>query len=355
MNSFQTIILGIFGFFIIIGLVVVATQKSKGGPEAAQVSMWGTTEREAVEEIVRASFDPETLKVAYREVSESALDQELIEALAAGRGPDMLLLPLDLLARYIDKLQFIPYTSYSERSYKDTFIQEADLFLFSKGIAALPFSVDPLIMYFNRDLLDEGGIAQAPKFWAEFLAIGNEVTQKDDDGNISRSAVALGEYRNISFAREILATLFMQGGNPIVDRSPSGTKVTFTKNGTGPILDFYTEFANPLKPSYSWNRSLPNSRSAFLSSKLAIYFGMASEYEGLLKANPNLNFDVAVFPRPRSASVGITYGKLTGVAILRTTSSPSTQRAALPYLRFFSPPESLATMPPTVFISRLAV
>lgn len=325
MNSFQTIILGIFGFFIIAGLLAVALAKQHGGPDAVSLSLWGALQKSAVEEIIRGSFDAETLRVSYREVPEEALDKELIEALAAGRGPDMVLLPLEFSLRFRDKLQLIPYASYSERAYKDAFVQEGDLFLTLQGIIALPFALDPLVMYWNRDFLDEAGIAAPPKYWDEFLSLARELTEKDDLGNLSRSAVSLGEYRNVSHAKEILAALFLQGGNQIVATGESGRRVTLNQAGSGPIVDFFTEFANPQKPLYSWNRSLPASKNRFLASKLAIYFGLGSEYAELRKGNPNVDFDVALFPRPRSASVGLTYGRLTGVAVLRT--SPNRAKA----------------------------
>lgn len=320
MNNFQTIVLGIFAFFIIAGLLAVALVKQNQGRNLVSISIWGTIERNAVEEVIRLSFpDPETLKVFYSEIPENSFDRDLIEALAVDRGPDMILLPLPFLARHKNKLNGIPYSVYTERAFKDAFIQEGDLFLFPTGIAALPFSLDPLVMYFNRDLLDEAGISVAPKFWDEFLALGRDFTRRDDSGNITRSAVALGEYRNINHAREILAALFLQGGNPITETGPSGTLVTLKGSAMTRVLDFYTEFANPQKPVYSWNRSFQSSKEEFLAARLAIYFGFGSEYKELLRGNPNLNFDVASFPRPRDASVGITYGKLTGISILRTS------------------------------------
>ncbi len=323
MNSFQSIILGIFGFFIIAGLLAVALVKQRGGADVVSLSVWGSVPRESVEPLIQSFWTGDKLKVSYHEIAEGSLDQDLLEALAAGRGPDMILLPLELLTRYKDKLQIIPYSTYTERDFKDTFIQEADLFSSPKGIFALPFSLDPLVMYFNRDLIDEAGMSEAPRFWDEFIALGRDLTKKDDSGNISRSAVALGEYRNINHAREILAALFLQGGNPIIGKGNSRDSVMLNRSGASSILDFYTEFANPQKPVYSWNRSLPSSRDEFLAASLGVYFGLGSEYEGLRRGNPNLDFDVALFPRPRNASVGITYGKLTGVAILKTASSPA--------------------------------
>lgn len=324
MNSFQTIVLGIFGFFIIAGLLVIATVKSRGGEEMVTVTLWGVRPSEEVNGLITYYFAKnKTVGVSYKEIGEDSIDDELIEALAAGRGPDMVLLPTELLLRYRDKITPIPYANYTERQFRDTFIQEGDLFLMPEGLAALPFSLDPLVMYYNRDMLDEAGIVTPPKFWDEFLTLANKLSVKDRLGNVSQSAVALGEFKNIAHAKEILTALFLQGGNPIFASDGSSLRGSLGGQNTAAILDFYTEFANPLKPVYSWNRALPNSKSQFLSSRLAVYFGMGSEYQELRRGNPNLNFDVALLPRPRDAALGITYGKLTGISVLRTSRAPS--------------------------------
>src|SRR3989338_6832173 len=115
MNSFQTLVLGIFGFFIIAGLLVIATVKSSGKEEKAVVSMWGVRPGDEVGTFLEAFFeDSETLAVTYQEISESIIDEQLVEAFAAGRGPDMVLLPAELLLRYRDKITLIPYANYTE-------------------------------------------------------------------------------------------------------------------------------------------------------------------------------------------------------------------------------------------------
>ena len=48
---------------------------------------------------------------------------------------------------------------------------------------------------------------------------------------------------------------------------------------TRSVLTYYTDFANPLKSVYSWNRSFSSSRDAFLAQNLAVYFGPGSEIE----------------------------------------------------------------------------
>jgi maltose-binding protein MalE len=43
------------------------------------------------------------LKVKYEEKDISTIDAELVEAIAVGSGPDVILIPQDLEKRYLDK------------------------------------------------------------------------------------------------------------------------------------------------------------------------------------------------------------------------------------------------------------
>lgn len=321
MTTFQTIVLGIFGFFVVAGLIVLAMTKAQGGgAESVTLTLWGTAPGSAIREILDKNF-PEKgpIRVVYEEKSAATIDTDLVEALASGAGPDMLLLPPELLVRHRGKLMPIPYANYTERQYKDTFIAGADVFLQPDGIYALPISVDPLLMYWNRDALDEAGIATPPKYWDEFLLLATRITRRDRVGNISRAAVSLGEYRNVTNAKEIIAALLLQAGNPIIASLGGGFSPTLDRQDSQSVINFYTEFANPVKPVYSWNRSMPESRQPFLSERLAIYFGFGSELAELRRGNANLNFDVSPFPAPRNATISITYGKLLGAAMLRRT------------------------------------
>ena len=328
MNSFQTIVLGIFGFFIIAGLIVIATVKANdSNDQAVTVTLWGTVSSEYMGEVIDKNFDSDVMTVQYSEFPEGALDSQLVEALASGYGPDALILPAELIMRHQGKLVPVPYANLTERQFRDSYIQGAEIFLGPTGALALPFSVDPLVMYYNRDILESEGLVAAPRFWDEFLTLGGKLTRRDSIGNISRSAVALGEFRNISHAKEIIAALLFQSGNPIIGLE-EGKLVSKLESNSASVLDFYTEFANSQKPSYSWNRAQKPSREAFTSSRLAIYFGFGSELKAIRQQNPNLNFDVAAFPNPRGTELPLTYGKISGIAVMRSSRNPSAALSA---------------------------
>lgn len=323
-SAFQAVVLAIFGVSLVAGLVVLATAKNKDKGSGVPVLIWGTIAAADFNNAIRdLTQGNKGLKLTYVEKRLESFDQDLLETLAKGIGPDVILLSQDLILRHGDKMSPISYATMPLRTFKDTFIQEGELFLRPEGALAIPFAVDPLVMYWNRDLLTNQGISRPPVTWDEFLTLVPKLTQKDKSQNIIRSGVSLGEFRNIVNAKEIIAALFLQTGNSIVSPSSSGfgfasTIAPVTLSTVGAI-NFYTDFANPVKPNYSWNRALPNSRDLFAAGKLAFYFGFASESSKIRNKNPNLNFDLTFFPQPKGSAVTVTFGKMWGLAVLNNS------------------------------------
>lgn len=325
-SPFQAIVLAIFGIAIIAGVVVLATTKGSNKGDSIPVVIWGTMPSASFNSATAGFKDSKiNVKITYVEKRPESFDRDLIEALASGVGPDAMLLPQDLITRYRDKIISIPFSSMPLATFRSTFIEEGELFLGGEGILALPFSVDPMVMYWNRDLLSNAGVTLPPKTWDEFITLVPKLTLKDKSQNILKSGLALGEFRNITNAKEIISALLMQTGNSITSYTSDGLLVTLspaTLGSTGAI-NFYTDFANPVKPDYSWNRSLPNSVDMFSAGDLAFYFGFTSEIGRIRDKNPNLNFDVTFFPQPKSAPVAITFGRMQGLSVLKNSRNIS--------------------------------
>ena len=336
MNFFQLGVLIFFGFFIIFGVLVfsgiVPFFDTAPDGVGGEVVLWGTVSAELLrvplDELNSANKD--VFSVRYEEQSEETFDTELVEALASGTGPDMILLPDNLLVRHENKLLPLPYAQMSARTFRDTYAEGSELYLGNTGVLALPFSIDPMVMYWNRDLFTNAGIAEPPKEWDAFLSLAGTLTKKDAALNISQSTIALGDFSNVRNAKDILAMLIIQAGNPIVEVSEGVRRVALRDQRglvTPPAqsaLRFYTEFSNPSTPVYSWNRSLPNSRDMFSAGDLAVYFGRASERHSIAAQSPRLNFDVAPVPQIKDVERKTTFAALTGVAVLKNSRNPQT-------------------------------
>ncbi len=328
MKSFHIIVLGIFIFLAVAGLLAFTLLGGVGkGSAIGKVLVWGTLPQEAMNDTLsdirglRSDFED----VVYVEKDATTYDRDLIEALAAGKGPDLFLLRQDDILRYADKTIRIPYANFSKRAFQDAFIEEGELYLTNEGSVGIPFVVDPLVMYWNRDLFSTAGVSKPPQYWDEFLTLAPRLTTRTPSNTITRSAVALGEYANIPNAKELISALFMQAGTPIVATLPDGMlrsvladKFDLPLPPAESSMNFYTEFSNPSKAAYSWNRALPNARDAFAAGDLAMYFGFASELPVIRNANANLNFAVAIIPQVRDNKTASTFGRLYAFAVSKS-------------------------------------
>ncbi len=326
MSKFQIITLGIFILAIIGGVVAFATFKGSTSSSALpSITIWGTfssdTFNQYVAKINNTLAQPLTIK--YVQESPDKFSQDFVAALARGTGPDAILITADMILPHQDKLISIPYSALSQRTFYDSYIQEANIYLSSNGTLAIPFTVDPLVMYWNRDVFNAAGQTTYPKNWGDFTALGNILTVKDQNGTISKSAVAMGTFNNIVNARELFGTLLLQSGNPITAISgglPASTLVAAQASSES-TLQFFGQFADPSNVNYSWNRAMPDDKIAFLSGTLATYFGFASEIKDIRAKNPNLNFDVAPLPQYKTGGRATSYARMHGLSIVRTSSN----------------------------------
>lgn len=330
LKGFQLIVLIVFGACAIAGIAAFALYRSSGSDDGInEVAVWGTLPDDVIDRVVQ-QYNESTgsrFRITYESFREEAFDQELTEAIAEGRGPDAVIISEQHILRHEAKLLAVPYESYSEQQFRSTFIEAGELFMTPNGIVALPITVDPLVLYWNRTLFADAGIALPPTSWAALPSLIEKLTVRTDTNTITQSTLALGTFDNITNARDIITALLLQSGNEIVDRDPTlGIRSALSVGAPGEAvrpaesaLRFYTSLVNPVSELYSWNAALPASREAFLAGDLGMYIGRASELFELQEQNPNLNFDVALLPQA-DTSARKTYGEVYGVAAVRTTN-----------------------------------
>lgn len=333
-SPFQIILFVVLGVAIIVGVLVFSVQRSSTNTKKVEVSIWGTLDEDIIRGFINEinKIEKNTVNVVYTQFSDGDFEEELVEALAADTGPDLVFMSTDLLMKHENKLFNIEYDFYPQQDYKQTFIEAGDVLLKADGITGLPFVIDPLVMYWNRTALNNEGFSQAPSYWDEVVTQVPQLVDQDTSFNIKKAGIALGELRNIKHGKQILITLIMQAGNPIIFRNPDETRdrkfisslddrLGYALKPAEAAVTFFTQFSNPTKKQYSWNRALPISEEMFLTGDLAFYLGYASEYSVLQRKNPNLNFDVAVVPQSRSGDAKSVNANLIFIGIVK--SSPN--------------------------------
>lgn len=339
MSNFQTILVAVFLAFFVFAVLIFSGVIDLGEPKGStalqgRVAIWGTFRGSSMSGILNnIGLANRDLSVNYIQKDPSTYQQELIEAFANNAGPDLFIITPDMIAKNNNFIYKIPYVSYPEKSFRDTFIDGGDIYIDSEGIVGFPLVVDPIVLYYNKDILSNEGVVAPIKTWDELFTLGSTLTKKDNNGFISQSIIALGQYDNINNVKDILATLLIQNNNLIVKRSTDDQdKIIYTSLlNSNPsrlsvtpmeaVIKFFTEFSNPSNTAYSWNRSLPNSLDMFTSGKLAFYIGRASELFKIESMNPNLSFDVTQIPQIKNSTIKRTYGEIYGVVINKNSAN----------------------------------
>ncbi len=342
MRPFQIILIAIFAIIAVISIVLLSGYTQPVSEEELvygnQVIIWGTLDPIVMDRLFQNIMqeDKPFGAVSYRRIDEASFDDEFLNAVAEGRSPDMIILSSEDLVKYKAKLLPIPYENYPVRTFRDTFVDGAEIFALREGVYAIPFAVDPLMMYWNRDIFASNGIAEAPRTWEQVVNnVVPKTTVRDAGRNITQSGIAFGEFRNVLRAKDMLVMLALQSGSASITENERGFVIGLNENtvagGRAPLessLQFFTDFSNANSASYSWNRALPQDTQAFTAGDLALYFGRASEAAGIDSKNPNLNFDITTVPQGGQATARRGYGTFYGFAIPRASANVNGAYAA---------------------------
>lgn len=336
MNNFQTILIAVFIAFFVFAVMIfsgflpIGNSNTSNAPQG-RVAIWGTFPSggdlgKTIDTLNGGGSN--ALSVSYIQKPQANYEQSLIEAFANGTGPDLFFMSPDMILKNQNFISTIPYATYPENTFRSNFIDGADIYLSKAGIIGLPVVVDPLVLYYNKNILSNNGIAKPPTYWSELSSLNSTLTNSKNDGTILTSMIALGAFDNINNAKDILAMLLLQSGDSIVSRQSNDVPFSVFNQSfnqsTSPaqaVMDFYTSFSNPSLQSYSWNRAMPQSRDAFTAGKLAFYIGRASEIHDIESVNPNLSFDVTQILQTQGTNILRTEGPIYALSINKKSTN----------------------------------
>lgn len=323
----QIIVTSIFILFGVIGVIVfsVSSTKDSGQNQNVRVSVWGILPKEVIVPVIdKINLEkPGSINMDYEAFdSVEDLEKSFIEALLENtQVPDGIIISHDLLLKLKKRLSLIAWSRVSQRDLQNNFIEGGELFFDKTGTYAIPFLVDPLVLYWNRDIFNSALVTNPPQTWEEVLNLTGTFTERNTNKTIKKTTIALGEYQNILHAKEIISALALQVGASFIASGQNGLvpNVLQADGSTGkpPLetaLGFFTQFADPSLPIFSWSRALPDSLLMFLRGDSAMYIGFGSEALDIRAKNPNLNFDIALLPQAKDTKK-LTYGKIYGIAI----------------------------------------
>ena len=225
-------------------------------------------------------------------------------------------------------------------TFRDIFVDVAfQDFVDEDGIYAIPFYVDTLALYYNKDFFNSAAIPMPPATWDEFLNDVEKLTKRDKWGNIERAGIAMGTAENINRSTDILSLLMLQTGAEMTDEAHTKAafnQVTYLEGqsfrpGTD-ALRFYTDFSNPTKRIYSWNRQMPYSIDAFYQGKAATMINYSHRINTIKSRSPYLNFGIASVPQIKDRKFDVNYANYWGQAVSKKSRYPEAAWKLILYL-----------------------
>lgn len=309
-NKLFYILIGAVVFIVFITVVIIVGNVGGGGSESATLEFWGVFDtRQDFARVISGFQKAESgIRVNYKQFSYEDYEKALVDALAAGTGPDVIMVHHTWLAKHRDKLTSMPEVS-KKKDYKfmmptqfrEQFVEVADKdLIYQDKIYALPLYVDTLALFYNRDMFNTAGITKPPESWEEFNTDIGLLTKFDPKGNIIQAGAAMGTSRNINRSTDILAALMIQNGTQMTNSSntaASFTRTVSSKRVGENALEYYTDFANPLKAVYTWNGQEHYSIDAFVEGRVAMMFNYSHQIPVVRGRFERLNFGVAPFPQ----------------------------------------------------------
>ncbi len=320
----QKILIGVVAFVVIVFLLVLIGVlpglKKETNQIKATLQFWGVYDSRQVYESAIADFGNlyPGVEVNYRGFSNEAdYETALLNALAAGKGPDIFMVRNLNLLRDIAKIAPAPVTKFSLLGLRNLFPQivESDFAPDGKNIYGLPLSIDTLALIYNQDLWNGAAITAPPKTWAEFEALIPKLVKKSGV-SVTRAAAALGgSLKSMETAPDVLSLLMLQSGTEMLSRDLSSA--SFASSDGEEALNFYLKFSDPKNADYTWNDEMKKAREAFAAGEVAMIFDYASAVSQIKSKNILLNLGVAETPQPAGAESAITFGNYWGYAVSR--------------------------------------
>lgn len=308
----------------------------------AKLEFWGLYDDQGIWQPIFDAFKKDNPGVSfnYTKMNPDTYESDLLEALASGKNPDIIMFHSSWLPKHGNKISPLSQTLMTLKQFQETFPDVAVTdFVTQSQIYALPIWTDALTMFYNKDLFNTANVATPPKTWDEFIKTIQKLSSKDKSGNLVKSGTALGTADNVNHAADILGLLMIQSGAKMI--SDDGTEAAFDRevNVNGSVflpgesaLRFYTDFSSPKTGAYSWNNSQPNSLDAFTSGKTAIIFEYALNLPKVKEKNPNLQLGIAAMPQLAGAAKTVNYADFWGYSVPLVSKNPGAAWNFLVYL-----------------------
>lgn len=312
-NRLMFILIGV-GAVVVLAVVIFLNLQPKQTANAVTLTVWGTDSHAVMDPLIAAYNQVRpNVTIKYSPVDQANYADVLLRAFAAGQGPDVFMLGNHDLRKF-EYLMAAPDATQFAAAQVDSLFPRAvtDDFVDGGQVYALPLYMDTLALIYNRDMLDQAGIAKPPATWQDFLADVPLLRKTNAQGQLTATAAAIGGTEGtVPNASDLVALLMLQNG--AVMNTPQGT-ASFA-GGTGlQAFQFYLDFANPASAAYTWSEAQGNGADNFLAGRTAIVFDYHDNLKAYKARSPFLNYAAAPMPQASSGQT-VNYPAYKGLGV----------------------------------------
>ena len=341
MSRNQKIIIGAVGFVVVFFVLVflgwipgLRNNNGLNSGKKVELAFWGVADSVVMQNVIEYYQEyHQNVVVFYTQFDESNYEKKLIDAMAAGESPDILMFRNHWLVKHGGKIVSAPTDKISLTQFRNLFpkVVEQD-FVDNNNIYSLPLYIDTLVFIYNKDIFDAKSIAIPPRTWSEFQSLVPRLREMSALGKINKSAGAIGgSEKSINTASDLLNLIMMQLTN-------QQGEIDFERAALE-ALNFYTQFSDATNGSYTWNDGLGNSRETFGAGKTAVIFDYSSTVFNLKDKNPFLDIGVSEMLQPSDNGDSMNYADYYGLSV---SNQSKNARTAWDFILSFTTDPSLS-------------
>lgn len=337
-GKFKKLLKFLLGFILITGfiaiIVLIVLPKITKIPLGGQVTLtyWGLWEDNGIMQGIISDFEREnpSIKVEYSKQNPKQYKDRLLTRINNDTGPDIFRFHNTWYPMISKVLLPIPKDIISKEEFSRNYYPVAQKDLIKNGaIYGIPLEIDTLALFINKSLSQSAGLS-APVTWNDFINNARAMTVKDENNKIKTAGAAMGTYKNVTHAPDILSLLFLQNGVDFNNVEKSSDRIQGA-------LSFYTSFATD--QNNIWDNTLDSSILAFSKGNLGMFFGYSWDYFTIKQFNPDLSFTIVPVPQLPGQNTTLASYWAEGVS-----AKSKHQKEALLFMKFLAKKDTAAKL-----------
>jgi multiple sugar transport system substrate-binding protein len=270
------------------------------------------------------SQDKVTIKTQVK--TWDVIDDTLLTALSADKGPQIVAMPAERLPVYASKKALVNLDDFyaDDKNAAEISEQAAAMETVDGAKYGVPTGFVPLSVFYNKALFEAAGVTEFPETWDEWVDAAKKLTvDQDGDGTPEQYGLALADHATVG--NGVWPSLFAGNGGEIVDDSKS----VIDSPENVETLEYWSKALNDDKISPTGLDGVATDK-LFSSGKAAMTIG--GPWMASVSTENKIDYGIAAIPAGpvAQASSGI------GVSMAVTAqASPEEQKAAQDFFSYF--------------------